>query len=197
MADEIEEEDEFPEPPPQAGMYERVKDDCDPRRCQSVMPTKGQCKMIRIEGSKFCHTHARAGNHHLVKERVRNFRFTQFQARVNDFADSTEVKSLREEIGVLRIILEETINRCRDSTDLLMYSNKITDLVIKIDKTVNSCHKMEAQTGLLMDKQAALNAASIILGIIAEFITDEDDLAEASDRIIEAITEQTGKPKQE
>jgi len=108
------------------------------------------------------------------RESVRNYRLTKWENRVRDFAKSGGVKSLREEIGILRMVLEETINKCENNVDLLLYAHKISDLVLKIEKLVSSCHRLENSMGMLLDKSAALHLAGQIVEIIGNHITDSD-----------------------
>src|SRR2546421_361414 len=93
----------------------------------------------------------------LLKPGTKIHDIAKWQTRLDEFADNDKIKSLREEIGVLRILLEETMSRCHDTNELLLYSNKISELVIKIEKVVASCHRLENATGMLLDKSAALH----------------------------------------
>ena len=94
------------------------------------------------------------------------YKLEKFQARVEHFKVNPAVKSLRSEIGILRMTLENVINKCRDENDLLMASQKIGDLVMKIDRLVLSAHKLESSMGELLDKMAALNLSNQIIEII-------------------------------
>lgn len=169
----------------QAARFQRVEED-DPDRCQAVTP-RGQCRIKAIENNRFCPVHAAGAVSKAEKEAARNYRLNQWQARVGEFADNDKVKSLREEVGVLRILLEETMNRCKDPGELILYSNKLSDLVMKIDKVVTSCHRLEAQTGMLLDKQAALHVASVIVNVVSRHVSDDQVLDEISNEIIAAI----------
>src|SRR4029077_12914332 len=106
----------------------RVEDN-DPERCQGVSSTKGQCQFKRATGSQYCKMHGGAAVlKSAEQERIRNYRLSKWQLRMNEFADSDQVKSLREEVGISRMVLEEIVNRCKDSTELLMCSAKIADM---------------------------------------------------------------------
>jgi hypothetical protein len=147
-----------------------------PRRCQASIP-HGQCQYEVFEDTHLCAMHggptiARSQS----RVQVRNYRLTRYKARVEEFAEAEGVKSLREEIGILRMIMEEIINKCRDSEDLLMYSSKISDLAVKIEKTVVSCHRLESSLGYMMDKAALLTIATQIVNIVNIYIKDENTL---------------------
>lgn len=164
--------------------YQRVEDD-DPKRCQGVT-NKGQCQFKATEGAKFCNMH---GGLDSTRERkaIRNFRLTQWQDRINEAADSQEVKSLREEIGIIRLLIEETVNRCKDSTELILYSAKISDLVMKSERLVASCHKLEERTGALLDKTAVLHLATMMVDIVGRNIDDAALLDRISNEFILAV----------
>jgi len=154
--------------------FERIKEDDDPNRCHGIT-SAGQCRYIASEKSKFCAMHG--GNQALEsqnKQEIKNYRLTKWRVRVQELAESGGVKSLREEIGILCMMLEETLNMCNDKTELLLYSSKISDLVVKIEKLVTSCNRLENQMGKLLDKSAALHLAGQMVGIITEHITDEN-----------------------
>lgn len=165
---------------------EKVEAD-DPKRCQSGGRT-GQCPYARIEGSEYCVRHAGPNAKQKTVEKAKNaYRLSKWQGRVNEFAEDSEVKSLRGEIGITRMLLEEIVNQCTDTTSLMMYSGKIADLVTRIEKLVSACHRLEERTGMLLDKGAALHLAGVIVEIIAEFVSDEEAIDNISNQIVASI----------
>ena len=153
--------------------FESVPED-SPDRCQSLN-SRGQCIFKKLDGSSFCAMHG--GNKAIQakeKESLNNYRLTKYQTRINNFTTNPSIKSIREEIGILRMLLEETINKCIDSNDLIMYASKISDLVMKIEKLVSSCHRLENKLGLMLDKMAALQLSNEIVTIISDHVTDPE-----------------------
>jgi len=156
------------------------------------MNNHGQCNNLAVENGTVCLCHG--GNVQLkvqADKSKRNYRLTQFQARLERHTDSTHIKSLREEIGILRMLLEERLNKCQSTTDLMLQSASISDLVLKLDKVVTSCHKLEGSMGQLLDKQIILQFGSEVVGIIGDEISDETTLDRVSSKIMEAITKCT------
>lgn len=151
----------------------------DPLRCQGV--TKwGQCNYRAYVDEEtgnydsYCIKHGGGiKKYHKDMYDTRNYRFQKYQQRINSFADNNQIKSLREEIGIIRMVMEEVINRCKDGTDILMYSQKISDLTMKIEKLVVSCHRLESNLGQTLDKTAMLNIATRMVNIISEHVNDE------------------------
>ena len=157
----------------------RAEDD-DPRRCQAVT-TMGQCHLMAVEGGSYCKIHGGASQENSArKARLRNYRLTQWRARVADFSEGEDVKSVREEIGILRLMMEERLNSCKNTSELILHSHAISDLVMKIEHVVHTCHKLESQMGQLMDKQAILRFASRVsdaLTALFTLLTDEGTIS--------------------
>ena len=150
----------------------RIEHDADPRRCEAN-GGYGQCHFIRTNDSVYCPIHGGNKNPEVVeKEKIRQYRLGKWQARVASFADDSGIKSLRDEIGILRMTLESLMVSCQDETELLISAPRISDLVIKIEKLVSSCHRLETSTGLLLDKSSALNIGASIVNIIGSYIKD-------------------------
>jgi hypothetical protein len=121
----------------------------DPRRCQSS-GSQGQCPYTAMPESKFCQRHDGRGAVAREADKTNMYRLQVWQARLSEFSEHDKIKSLRDEIGILRILLEETMNKCRDTTALLLYSNKISDLCLRIEKLVSSCNRLEMKMGMLL-----------------------------------------------
>ena len=158
----------------------------DPNRCQGINQNR-QCMFLANPGTKYCGRHMAAFTTNEEQNNIRNYRLTKFKAQIEEKADSGAIKSLREEIGITRQVLETFINKCGDETDLMIYSNKISDLVIKIEKLVTSCHRLEKSTSQLLDKTAIIQVAAFFIDIISEYV-DEEVQEEISSRLLETIS---------
>jgi hypothetical protein len=157
--------------------FERCEPD-DPNRCQASSGKEGQCPykaMKKPDGTyyKHCPRHNASRAKEYENQRMRNYRLGKFQARMEELADNDSVKSLREEVGITRMLLEEIVNQCQSGTDLIMYSNKIADLVSRIEKLVSSCHRLEERTGMLLDKTALTKLADAIISIVTSHVEGE------------------------
>lgn len=147
----------------------------DPNRCQGVN-SQGQCinKAVQLPSGKygtFCLCHG--GNKQVESEQKNDKRLYQlgkWQRQLEEQAEHVNIKSLREEIGILRVVMQERWSVIKDTTDLILASGPITDLVMKIEKLVASCHKLEGSMGQLLDKQAILNFASQVVAVVSEVL---------------------------
>lgn len=160
----------------------------DPLRCQGMM-SSGQCTMKALPGFDFCKLHNAASKRSQDRSDIRNLNVAVWQSRINKLADSPKAKSLREEIGVLRLLLEAILNSCREENELIAMSNRISDLVTRIEKVVNSCHQLEKSSGQLLDKSAALQLASSFIDVVAELCTDPDQVSSIADRTMQIVAD--------
>lgn len=159
----------------------------DPRRCQAN-GQHSQCPYLSNEGSDYCDRHAsNKEKEAIVLEGHRNYNLTKWRARVNQLADNVKVKSLREEVGIIRIMIENIMNRCDTEYDLAMNTGTLSELLMKAEKLVSSCHRLEAANGQLLDKTMALNFAGSIVDIIATEIGDASIVEKISERVMTAF----------
>jgi hypothetical protein len=143
---------------------------------------------MAVENGTNCIAHGGVRQESAIRDAaLKNYRLQLWEQKVGDKAGSNHIKSLRDEIGILRVILEERLNRCKDATDLMLQSGPIGDMVMKIDKVVTSCHKLEGSMGQLLDKAAILQFAGEVISILGDEIQDEELLARIADRITNVI----------
>lgn len=173
-------------------MAETMAYEEDPERCQAMMGNKQCCykgmKLSNGTRASCCEMHGGARDQKIVEsESLRNYRLTKFQAKLERHADSGGLKNLREEVAILRVIMEEKLNMCNDTNDLLLHAGMISDLVLKIEKVVASCHKLEGAMGQLLDKQAILQFAGEMIAIISDEIKDATVIDRITGRLMSAL----------
>ena len=160
----------------------------DPRRCQSTA-AHGQCPNLSVENGRTCLIHG--GNSTLRKTNENNIyalRSSIWQTRIKNFGEDENLKSLNNEIGVLRLLLEERLKMCDDVGSLILASGPLAELVSKIERLVTSCHKLDTHLGSLVNRQALLSFADKIVGIVAHYVAPTQ-LEEIGKQIIEALGE--------
>lgn len=164
-----------------------------PDRCQAVHG-KGQCRYKQCNGSLYCPMHG--GNKAVAAqaEKVkRQYQFAKWQEQADSFADEDGIKSLRGEIGITRMLLQETVSRCKNGGELLLYSGKIGDLIGKIEKLVVSCDRLESRMGNVLDKGKILEIAATLVEIVGRHVTDADAIEAISTEIVDVILKTSGK----
>lgn len=183
------------------GDFQKAPYEDHPSRCQSVN-AQGQCYNLGVElddGSRanFCLAHGGGRIRSLDrKEAVRNYQLTiaKWRLKMDEKVDAEGIKSLREEIAILRFVLEERLNRCQDGMDLILQSQAISQMVMNIERVVSSCHKLEGSMGHLLDKQAVLQFAQVVIGIITKVLEGQDDnINLIADEILQTVGRIGGK----
>jgi hypothetical protein len=165
----------------------RISDPADPRRCQAIAGSN-QCFNIASENSKFCLVHGGNCGTQLKKQAdLHNYRLNKFRAQVADKADSRHIKSLREEIGVLRLLLEEQINRCANVNELILNQGPIADLIMRIERLVTACNKLDLSVGKMLDETRVLQFADEVITLITEFVKDQEIINKISGRLDAAM----------
>ena len=168
----------------------KITDPASPTRCQGIT-SNGQCINESVDSTTRCSLHGANMQLKSIEEKsLKNYRLTKFNAQVQRMSNTSGLKTLSEEIGILRVIMEEKLNQCTDVTELMMQSHTISDLAMKIEKMVVSCSKLESTLGQTMDKAALLSFGSKVIQIIGENITDPDVLDTIGTSIVNLLGEQ-------
>lgn len=173
-------------------LYPKVPDD-HPNRCQGVNKF-GQCRNITMEGSNYCTVHGAGENKAREAREMRNYTKGKWLEKIYGFADNPKLKSLNEEIGILRLQLENILNRCETDIDLLMHTDKLNQLIDKIERLVTSQHKLERSLGTLLDQNSIKQVATALIEVISEHISDEELLDTIAQGILSAIMTTNIKP---
>ena len=177
---------EAPKNNPNSSIQKILRDD-DPRRCQG-MSRGNQCDNKAVPGANYCEIHTGALVMKAQDEKQKfMYNLRKFKQRFSDFTTNPAIKGLREEIGVLRMLLEVQINKCTDESELLLHSTSISGLVMSIEKLVASCHKLEINLGQLLDKSKAIQLADELIQIITSEIKDEDRIRSIAAQITSAM----------
>jgi hypothetical protein len=163
-----------------------------PERCQAIIGGRKQCDFYAVPGGKYCVAH---GGHNTIlaseREKVRNYRLQKYQQRLDEFQSSNQLKNLREEVGILRILLEEKLNSINDNFDLVTQSSSIADLTVKVTSTVLQCQKLDEMTSRVLDKTQIVQMVTEITEIINTHVKDET-IIDAIATDIEALIERQG-----
>lgn len=167
--------------------WERVSTPFDPDRCDGI-DMSGQCWYKVVPGTRKCERHAYNKETESTKRKTLcNYRLQRWNDRVTELTHSEGLKSLREEIGISRMILEEVLNKCEDSASLIVYSDKIHHCTNQIQNLIVACQRLEERNGLLLDKAAVVSLADQMIKIVADHIDDTDKLAEIGNLFYESI----------
>jgi hypothetical protein len=175
-------------------------DKADPQRCQTV-GARGQCNRLSIEGSDFCEVHAHTGKAELHERRLRHYLLSNpdLQARLSRQAAVEEVRTLREEIHLARMMVETRLDLIEDGDrgDMLAAFSNVNTYLQTIEKLVSSCHRMEISLGSLLSKSAVFTIGQEIVNILVDELQNingyEEIVDRISGRVAVAIAEQQNK----
>jgi len=162
-------------------------DPADPQRCQATTG-RGQCQALSVEGSDFCFVHGQKKTH---TDRLRHYLLSnpELQTRLNRQAAVEEVRSLREEIHLARVMVETRLDLVEegDRGDMLAAFSNVNTYLATIDKLVNSCHRMEVSLGTLLSKASVFALGQEIINILADELEGIDGYEAIVDRISERV----------
>lgn len=144
---------------------QRVLDPADPCRCKGVNP-EGQCWNRAEEGSDFCRAHH--GVNLAPARNMRQYLLTKVEERTRlaYFAEHDEIKSLRDEIALTRMLIEKLYNSIQNHADLLVTCGPLNKLLLTVDTLVKDSHKLEQSLGNLLGRPAVLRLGQQIVEIL-------------------------------
>ena len=151
----------------------------DPNRCHGVRGGD-VCMNKAVNGSEYCEYH---GDN--KKSNISQYRLSKFQARLEEKAGQSNIKSLRDEIAILRITLEERLNSMQSPLEILTHTHTIGDMCLKIEKLVTSCHKLEKSMNNFMDETQATQFGLELVQIITRHVDD----TKAIENIVNELSE--------
>lgn len=166
----------------------RVNAPDDPQRCQGST-NMGQCWNRAVEGSEFCPVCAGAGRASLVEHNRQQYLLTnpRFRARMVQLSEGEEIKSLRDEIAIARMLVEELLNKVQGNEDISMVSGKVNALLLTIERLVSRAHVIEQNLGNLLQKMAVLKLMQTVCDVITEEVSPLPGGHEAIDRIVDRM----------
>lgn len=179
------------EPTDIEGGIKKVLKPSDPNRCQHVIPSQGQCYNIGVLPGANCLAHG-GGSTLKADERHRKnaYRLFIFEQRLKEHIDYPDIKGLRDEIALMRMLVEEKLNLCGDLFDLNLVSSSVSDLIMKVNMLVMNCQKLESSLGKHVDATALLVFAKNVVDIISRKFDqpeDEERVREVADELLKSL----------
>jgi hypothetical protein len=171
----------------QGDNMETVTDPADPRRCKSS-DGPSQCERFAEPGSDCCAKHGGVDHTNEKSTRLYLLAKADSQKRLLELADHEEIRSLREEIAIVRMLIEQRMNMIKNDTDLLVHSGAINSLVLTIERLVKSAHTIEQNLGILLSKSAVIALGQTICKIIVEELDGIENYEEIVDSIMTRIS---------
>lgn len=164
-----------------------VSDPADPRRCKASAGDS-QCRDVAAPGADYCLCHQGVDQTNAQSTRLYLLAKADSQRRLLQLADHEEIRSLREEIAIIRMLIEGRMNLIKNDNDLLIQSGAINSLVLTIERLVKSAHTIEQNLGILLSKSAVISLGQTICKIIVEELDGIERYEEIVDSIMTRIS---------
>lgn len=164
---------------------ERVNVVDDPRRCRGAT-RMGQCWNVSVEGARYCPACAKTD---LVEVNRRSYLLTdpRFQTRMAELGEADEIKSLRDEVAIARMLIEERLNAIKGNDDLFTATGAINSLLLTVEKLVSRAHILEQNLGQLYHRSTIVQLMQAVVEIIDDEVRSLPGGLEAKDRIVKRI----------
>lgn len=146
--------------------FQYVKPDA-PDRCQGVSKNGEQCYYRQMHGSKYCRKHTVGAK----KKELRMYRLTVWKDRVSELTRHESIYSLTSEIGILRVVLEEMLNKCHDAETLLRYAPAIENNIMKLEKLVNGSVRLENKLNSLLSATAVAAFMQDVIDVCTNIVS--------------------------
>jgi hypothetical protein len=132
----------------------------------------------------------------LEKESIYGRLSAQYKERIRKMTDHTDHFSLNEEVGILRILLENTLESVQaDPKALLRMTGPVSELITRIEKLVLSAMRAEKYIGGLLSRDQAGRMLQEAVDVIAEEISDPIVLERIATRLTEIANKQYPEEK--
>jgi hypothetical protein len=135
------------------------------------------CHLIPYQESEYCKRHSGAAQmHQLRQKKLRNYILTRTQLAldIGEKSHAPEAQSLRDEIAIMRYMLEKQLNQVKDDTDLTLRSGTISKFVFSLEKLVSSSIRAERSLGDLLSIDTIKIYQDHIINAIESVVTDPD-----------------------
>jgi len=164
----------------------------DPNRCTSIAINGDQCVFQAAkdprDDTRFtekCHLHGHFAAARLKKEAKKLYFVDKYRARIDRLSDPETGTNLDEELGILRMMLEEVLNKYSD-IELITQSGQVTAIIRDIRDTLVANKKLKSAMGELLDRGTMNRLCDQLLLVMSKYVpTDKLDLVSAS--VAEAI----------
>ena len=165
---------------------QRVTDLADPHRCKGPKPD-GQCQNRAADGSEYCV--ACGGVDRAPVRRLRQYFLAKArdQTRLANLAEHEEVKSLRDEIALARMLIERRFNLIQNDADLICACAPLNTLLLTVERLVKSAHAIEKSLGTLLARAAVLRVGQQVCQIIVDRLEGIPNYEATVDAIIADI----------
>lgn len=157
-------------------------------RCEATVRngvrTGEQCTKWAVEGRRFCKDHGGTGGRPPTTGRQSRYVCEALGDSINKFRNDPDIKCIRDEIAVLRALLENAMTRITEEpASLLLFAPALEELCNNIGKQVERLVKIEDGLKLTVSVVDIHTMVNQVVEILTQEIDDEDALAKIKKRL--------------
>ena len=149
------------------------------------LTTCQHCDRIAVPGFDFCDSHGGGSNYKFNNERIAR--------AVSKKKNSDTLFSLRDDVAILRVTLEETLNGQGEDEGLQAVSGLVVSQIEAITRTLTACQKLEIISSTVM----SMDEVTALLNDIAEIVAVHVDDVEVIKNIALGVGDRLEKLKQD
>ncbi|MHB8107842.1 MAG: hypothetical protein ACYDH4_10515 [Candidatus Cryosericum sp.] len=164
----------------------QVTDLADPRRCKGS-DAQGQCRQQALEESDYCQQHG--GRNVVPARQMRKYLLAtaEDQGLLERYADDDQLKSLREEIALCRVMIQNTARTARTEVEQVTAYSKINTLLLTLERLLKTCHTLEQSLGQLVALPALIRLGQQLCQIVVNRLEGVPNYEQLVDAIINDI----------
>jgi len=146
---------------------QRVTDLADPHRCKGANSI-GQCDHVAADGSDYCLACNGVDRGPVRRMRKYLLAAAEDQKLLDRYATDDELKSLREEIALVRMMVQRTLTMATSNVEAVNAYSKINTLLLTLERLMKTCHALEQSLGQLVGKPALLRLGQRLCQIVVD-----------------------------
>jgi hypothetical protein len=174
----------------------RVTDAADPDRCSFTFEHE-QCWNERAEGSTNCEAHGGKSTAEADEKKLYFLSQARYRTRLAELSEHEEIKSLREEIALARMLIERRFDIIKSDEQLIQACAPINTMLLTVERLVKSAHIIEQNLGSLLAKPTVLRLGQQLCEIVIDELAGIDGHEEIVDRITDRIVRAIADSKNE
>jgi hypothetical protein len=136
-----------------------------------------------VDGSDFCARHSNEA------DRVRGYRLSnpELRERVEQHAGEASLESVRNEIILLRALIEDRLEMASTKAERLAAFQSVTPTLVNVVKCCETLAKLERQNSVVLGKEALMGLGKQIIHILSEELDGVPGYDSVVDRIAARI----------
>lgn len=162
---------------------QRVTDLADPHRCKGSSAL-GQCLNVAADGSEYCLAHNGVDRGPARRLRKYLLASAEDQGLLARYADDDELKSLREEIALVRMMMQNTLSAAQSDVDKINAYSKVNTFLLTLERLMKTCHTLEQSLGQLVGKPALIDLGRQLCQIVVRHLEGVPNYEQLVDAII-------------